>query len=63
MRDSVNGFLAKAETVELLEEAMNHVWGNRSRLGEMGNTNAIDVRQWVSADPSEDFVRELEPLL
>jgi glycosyltransferase involved in cell wall biosynthesis len=63
IRDGVNGFLAKAPTVELLDEAMNRAWENRSRLREMGQRAASDVRQWVSADPAEDLVRELESLL
>jgi len=63
VRDGVNGFLAKAPTVELLDEAMNRAWENRSRLQEMGNTAAIDVRRWVSQDPSEDFARELSALV
>ena len=29
VRDNVNGFLAKAPTVELLNEAMNRAWENR----------------------------------
>jgi len=59
VRDGVNGFLAKAPTVELLDEAMNRAWENRHRLKEMGEQAAIDVRKFVSADPVEDFVREL----
>jgi len=63
VRDGINGFLAKAPTVELLGEAMNRAWESRSRLREMGRLAAEDVRQWVSADPAEDFVRELESLV
>ena len=63
VRDGVNGFFAKAPTVELLDEAMNRAWENRHRLKEMGEQAAIDVRQWVSADPVEDFVRELDALV
>ena len=59
VRDGINGFLAKAPTVELLDEAMNRAWENRHRLKEMGEQAAIDVRKFVSADPVEDFVREL----
>jgi len=59
VRDGVNGFLAKAPTVELLDEAMNRAWENRHRLKEMGEQAAADVRKFVSADPVEDFVREL----
>jgi glycosyltransferase involved in cell wall biosynthesis len=62
LRDGVNGFLAKAPTVELLDEAMNCAWECRDRLREMGERAARDVRQWVSSDPAEDFVQELERL-
>jgi glycosyltransferase involved in cell wall biosynthesis len=60
VRDGVNGFLAKAATVELVDEAMERAWQNRHRLREMGDTAARDVRAWVSADPVGEFVRELE---
>lgn len=59
VRDGVNGFIAKAPTVELLDEAMSRAWDNRHRLMDMGNTAATDVRQKVSKDPTEDFVQEL----
>ena len=62
IRDGVNGFLAKAATVDLLDEAMNRAWENRHRLREMGEAAANDVRQWVSPDPTGDFVRELDAL-
>jgi glycosyltransferase involved in cell wall biosynthesis len=63
LRDGSNGFLAKAPTVELLDEAMSRAWECRSRLQEMGNQAAADVRQFISRDPGEDFARELEGLL
>jgi glycosyltransferase involved in cell wall biosynthesis len=62
IRDGVNGFLARAPTVELLDEAMNRAWENRYQLREMGKTAAIDVRKWVSSDPAEEFARQLEEL-
>lgn len=63
IRDGVNGFLAKAPTVELLDEAMNRAWECRGRLKAMGERAAADVREWVSADPAEDFARELMSLV
>jgi glycosyltransferase involved in cell wall biosynthesis len=63
IRDGVNGFLVKAPTIELLDETMNRVWENRSRLQKMGEKAAIDIRQWVSADPVEDFVRDLTTIV
>jgi glycosyltransferase involved in cell wall biosynthesis len=63
IRDGINGFLAKAATVELVDEAMNRAWHARRRLMEMGRTATTDVRQWVSKDPSADFIGELEILI
>ena len=60
IRDGINGFLAKAPTVPLVDEAMNHAWESRDRLKELGYTAAEDVRSWVSKDPGEDFTGELE---
>jgi glycosyltransferase involved in cell wall biosynthesis len=59
VRDGINGFLAKAPTVELLDEAMNRAWESHGRLEEMGRVAAKDIRQFVSRDPGEDFAREL----
>jgi glycosyltransferase involved in cell wall biosynthesis len=63
IRDGINGFLAKAPTVELLDEAMTRAWDNRDRLMEMGRIAATDVRKWVSRDPTEEFIRELTALV
>jgi glycosyltransferase involved in cell wall biosynthesis len=63
IRDGVNGFLAKAPTVELLDEAMSRAWENRNQLRAMGEISARDVRQWVSADPGGDLARELALLV
>ena len=63
VRDGINGFLAKAPTVELLDESMKRLWEARWGLKQMGETAAEDVRRWVSSDPVEDLVRELTTLL
>jgi glycosyltransferase involved in cell wall biosynthesis len=62
VRDGVNGFLAKAPTVESLDEAMNRAWMARDQLRVMGERAASDVRNWVGKDPAADFTRELENL-
>jgi len=59
VRDGINGFLAKAPTVELVDETMNRAWESRDRLKEMGCAAAKDARQFTSRDPGEDFAREL----
>jgi glycosyltransferase involved in cell wall biosynthesis len=63
IRDDINGFLAKAPTVGLLDEAMNRAWDRREDLRSMGEIAASDVREWVSEDPAEDFARDLEALV
>jgi glycosyltransferase involved in cell wall biosynthesis len=62
IRDGINGFLAKAATVELVDEAMNRAWESRHRLKEIGCVAAQDVRAWVSPDPGKDFAQELAAL-
>ena len=59
VRDGINGFLAGAPTVALLDEAMNRAWSRRSDLRQMGSIAGADVRRWVSPDPTEQFVEEL----
>jgi glycosyltransferase involved in cell wall biosynthesis len=59
IRDGVNGFLAKAPTVELFDEAMNRAWGSRIDLRVMGDDAAADARRWVSEDPCRDFARDI----
>ena len=63
VRDGINGFLAKAPTIDFVDEAMNRAWENRHRLKQMGEAAARDVRQWVSPDPTSDFVHELDELV
>jgi glycosyltransferase involved in cell wall biosynthesis len=62
IRDGINGFLARAATVEFLDEAMNRAWDNRARLREIGGQAFADARCFVSADPIADFVQELEQI-
>jgi glycosyltransferase involved in cell wall biosynthesis len=62
VRDGINGFVAKAPTVDLLDETMNRVWESRHRLQEIGEVAAKHVRQFVTRDPGDDFARELSAL-
>jgi glycosyltransferase involved in cell wall biosynthesis len=62
VRDGINGFIAKAPTVGLLDETMNRAWESRERLRDMGITAAADARKFVSPDPGGDFARELATL-
>jgi glycosyltransferase involved in cell wall biosynthesis len=62
VRDGINGFIAKAPTVELLDETMNRAWERRDQWKEIGLVAATDARQFVSPDPGKDFARELSTL-
>jgi glycosyltransferase involved in cell wall biosynthesis len=62
LRDDRNGFLAKAPTVECLDDAMNRAWENRHRLKQMGQQAAADVRKLVPPQPTEDFLQQLRAL-
>ncbi|HKT90418.1 MAG TPA: glycosyltransferase, partial [Candidatus Sulfotelmatobacter sp.] len=63
VRDGVNGFIAKAPTVEFIDEALNRAWESRERLKEMGEKAALDVRRLIPADPTGEFVQELQQLV
>lgn len=60
--DGVNGFLARAATGDLLDEALDRAWNDRQRLREIGEAAARDIRRAVPADPTGEFVRRLEAL-
>ena len=62
VRDGINGFMAKAPTIELLDETMNRAWERRDQWKEIGLVAATDARQFVSPDPGRDFARELSTL-
>lgn len=61
-RDAVNGFVAKAPTVQLLDDALERAWENRGRLQELGEAAGRNVRERVPADPVGEFVLELQAL-
>jgi glycosyltransferase involved in cell wall biosynthesis len=62
VRDGINGFVAKAPTVELVNEAMNRLWDCREQLKDMGSAAADDVRRFVGRNPGRDFANELATL-
>jgi glycosyltransferase involved in cell wall biosynthesis len=58
--DEKTGFLAKAATAELLAEAMERAWAVRVDWCKIGEAAGSYIRQLVSADPIDDFIRRLE---
>jgi glycosyltransferase involved in cell wall biosynthesis len=58
--DGVTGFLAKAATLPLLDQAMERAWERRGDWPVIGAAAARSVRERIPADPVDSFVGELE---
>lgn len=63
VEDEVNGFVAKAPTPELLDEALERAWEARESWYELGKVASEKVRRVISPDPIEDFSQEIEQIL
>jgi glycosyltransferase involved in cell wall biosynthesis len=63
LEDNVTGFLARAATVDDLDEAMERAWATRGLWQEMGQRAAIAVRETVPSNPAEVFADKLLSLL
>jgi glycosyltransferase involved in cell wall biosynthesis len=61
--DGANGFIARAPTVEFLDEAMNRAWNARTKLQEIGFSAGKTVRELIPRDPVKEFADELLDLL
>lgn len=61
--DNVTGFVAKAPTPELLDEALERAWQQRESWYEMGKAAAEKVRQVIPPDPIAVFAQKLEAIL
>ncbi len=63
VEEGVNGFVAPAPTVELMDEALERLWENRSRLAEMGVQARRTAEEKIPRDPAAAFVGQLAALL
>lgn len=57
--NGVNGFVAKAPTVELIDEAMEKAWEHRGEWEQMGVNAAEKVKRMIPFDPVGVFVEKL----
>jgi glycosyltransferase involved in cell wall biosynthesis len=55
VRDGVTGFVAKAPTLSLMDEAMERAWQHRKDWKAMGELAGRTIRQIVSNDPVKEF--------
>ncbi len=63
VEDNINGFVAKAPTVELLDEALERAWQQRESWYEMGKAAAQKAREVIPPDPIAVFAQDIETLL
>jgi glycosyltransferase involved in cell wall biosynthesis len=63
VEDGVTGFVAKAPTVELLDDAMERAWQNRGRWREMGVRAKGKVAQIIPENPGRVFSQKLLGLI
>lgn len=55
----VNGFVAKAPTVELFDEALEEAWQNRHSWQKMGRSAREKARSAFGPEPEKDFAARL----
>lgn len=62
VKDNVNGFLAKAPTVEFIDEALERAWQRRNEWESIGAIAGSDARSIIPKDPIGHFINELEAI-
>lgn len=60
IEDGISGYIAKAPTVELVSEAMERAWQDRSNWQKVGQTAARNIRLRIPEDPARQFNELLE---
>ena len=59
VRDGENGFVARAATADLFDEALERLWQNRSALEQFGINARATAEKIVPENPSQRFAEEL----
>lgn len=59
VEDNVSGFIAKAPTAELIDEALERAWQNRQNWQEIGLKARDSVLKFQSENPVQDFIKGL----
>ena len=63
IQDNVTGFIAKAPTLELLDEALERAWQNRQDWETIGQNAAKEARKVIPEKPVEVFAEQLTKLI
>jgi glycosyltransferase involved in cell wall biosynthesis len=59
VEEGVNGFIAAAPTVSLLDDAMQRAWSRRAQWAEIGAAASRSIRATVPPDPAQVFAHHL----
>lgn len=59
IEDNVSGFLAKAPTEDLLDEALERAWQRRGEMSALGRAARKRVLELIPPDPMADFANRL----
>jgi glycosyltransferase involved in cell wall biosynthesis len=59
IKQGVTGFVAKAPTASLVDDAMEEAWSRREEWREMGLRARNEIRKLIPNDPVKDFCEEL----
>jgi glycosyltransferase involved in cell wall biosynthesis len=59
INNNINGFIAKAATVEIFEEAMECAWVRRHEWMEIGLNARADIEKLVPPNPGEEFSKKI----
>ena len=59
IQDNCSGFIAKAPTAELIDEALERAWNARERWEEIGAAAKQSILNFMPEDPVQDFIEKL----
>ena len=59
IEDNVSGFIAKAPSVELIDEALERAWQRRDEWEAIGKVAAKKIRELIPRDPVQIFFDKL----
>jgi glycosyltransferase involved in cell wall biosynthesis len=59
LENGVNGFVAAAPSVPLLDEALERAWNQRAHWAEIGEAASKSIRAVLPADPAQVFADQL----
>ncbi|MCC2625496.1 MAG: hypothetical protein K0R14_1369 [Burkholderiales bacterium] len=60
IQDNISGFVAKAPTAELLDEALERAWQKRNDWQNIGQSARTAILKFMPEDPVADFVQKLK---